>query len=125
MYRYIESDKVAAPVLRSVRLLDQLRERIRYLHYSLQTEKAYLYWARFFIRWHSRNGSMRHPKDMGKSEVESFLTMLANERQVSPATHRQALNALLFGLPVRFVRKPATSAFHQNRWLGNEVGWLW
>ena len=42
MYRYIESDKVAAPVLRSVRLLDQLRERIRYLHYSLQTEKAYL-----------------------------------------------------------------------------------
>ena len=29
------------------------------------------------------------------------------------------------GLPVRFVRKPATSAFHQNRWLGNEVDWLW
>ena len=96
MYRYIESDKVAAPVLRSVRLLDQLRERIRYLHYSLQTEKAYLYWARFFIRWHRRNGAMRHPKNMGKPEVESFLTMLANERQVSPATHRQALNALLF-----------------------------
>lgn len=96
MYRYIESDKVAAPVLRSARVLDQLRERIRYLHYSLQTEKAYLYWARFFIRWHGRNGSMRHPKDMGKSEVESFLNMLANERQVSPATHRQALNALLF-----------------------------
>ena len=96
MYRYIESDKVAAPVLRSARLLDQLRERIRYLHYSLQTEKAYLYWARFFIRWHGRNGAMRHPKDMGKVEVESFLTMLANERQVSPATHRQALNALLF-----------------------------
>jgi hypothetical protein len=96
MYSYIESDKVAAPVLRSVRLLDQLRERIRYLHYSLQTEKACLYWARFFIRWHGRNGAMRHPKDMGKPEVESFLTMLANERQVSPATHRQALNALLF-----------------------------
>ncbi len=96
MYRYIESDKVDTPVLRSVRLLDQLRERIRYLHYSLQTEKAYLYWARFFIRWHGRNGAMRHPKNMGKLEVESFLTMLANERQVSPATHRQALNALLF-----------------------------
>ena len=96
MYSYIESNKVAAPVLRSIRLLDQLRERIRYLHYSLQTEKAYLYWARFFIRWHGRNGAMRHPKDMGKPEVESFLTMLANERQVSPATHRQALNALLF-----------------------------
>ena len=40
----------------STRLLDQLRERIRYLHYSLQTEKAYLYWARFFIRWHGVAG---------------------------------------------------------------------
>jgi hypothetical protein len=95
-YRYIESNKVDTPVLRFVRLLRQLRERIRYLHYSLQTEKAYLFWERFFIRWHGHNGSMRHPKDMGKSEVESCLTMLANERQVSPATHRQALNALLF-----------------------------
>jgi integron integrase len=41
-------------------------------------------------------GTMRHPKGMGQAEVEAFLTMLANERQVSPATHRQALNALLF-----------------------------
>jgi len=96
IYRHIESDKVAAPVLRSVRLLDQLRERIRYLHYSIQTEKACLYWARFFIRWQGRNGSMRHPKDMGKPEVESFLTMLANERPVSPATHPQTHKALLF-----------------------------
>ena len=39
---------------------------------------------------------MRHPKEMGAQEVEAFLTMLATERQVSPATHRQALNALLF-----------------------------
>ncbi len=96
MNRYIEFDKVAAPALKSSRILDQLRERIRYLHYSLQTEKAYLYWARFYIRWHGRNGKMRHPRDMGKPEVEEFLTMLANDRQVSPATHRQALNALLF-----------------------------
>lgn len=96
MNRYIGSDKVPAPALQSTRLLDQIRERIRYLHYSLQTEKAYLYRARFFIRWHGRNGTMRHPRDIGKAEVEGFLTMLANERQVSPATHRQALNALLF-----------------------------
>ena len=109
------SGKLAAPVFRSVRLLDQLRERIRSWYYSLQTEKAYLYWARFFICWHGRNGSMRHPKDMGKPEVESFLTMLANERQVSPATHRQALNALLFlykqviqGFSCRMLWKPST-----------------
>lgn len=41
---------------------------------------------------------MRHPLDMGGLDVEAFLTMLPNERQVSPATHRQALNALLFFL---------------------------
>jgi integron integrase len=96
MNRYIENPKVGIPVFHSTRVLDQLRERIRYLHYSLQTEKAYVYWARFFIRWHGRNGPMRHPRLMGQQEVEAFLTMLASDRQVAPATHRQALNAILF-----------------------------
>lgn len=48
--------KPGTPVLRSTRLQDQVRERIRYRHYSLQTEKAYLYWVRFFIRWHGQGG---------------------------------------------------------------------
>jgi site-specific recombinase XerD len=99
MNRYNRSDKVresAAVPLVSKRLLDQVRERIRYLHYSLQTEKAYVYWTRFFVRWSGTKGGMRHPRELGSAEVEAFLTMLANERQVSPATHRQALNALLF-----------------------------
>jgi hypothetical protein len=34
------------PPLRSVKVLDQLRERIRYLHYSLRTEQAYVHWVR-------------------------------------------------------------------------------
>lgn len=84
--------KPGGPPLQSRRLLDQVRERARYLHYSLATEKAYLYWVRFFIRW---NG-LRHPRDMGAAEVEAFLTMLANERKVSSSTHNQALSALLF-----------------------------
>ncbi|EPD2429895.1 hypothetical protein ACS5VG_005794, partial [Klebsiella pneumoniae] len=33
------------PPLRSVKVLDQLRERIRYLHYSLPTEQAYVHWV--------------------------------------------------------------------------------
>lgn len=88
--------KPGTPVLRSTRLLDQVRERVRYLHYSLSTEKAYLYWVRFFIRWHGRSGAMRHPREMGAQEVEAFLTMLATERRVSASTHNQALSALLF-----------------------------
>lgn len=84
--------KAGNPHLTSNRLLDQVRERARYLHYSLATEKAYLYWVRFFVRWHG----LRHPRDMAASEVEAFLSMLATERRVSASTHNQALSALLF-----------------------------
>jgi len=84
--------KPRKPPLQSVRLLDQVRERIRYLHYSLSTERTYLYWVRFFIRWHG----LKHPRDMGARQVEAFLSMLATERKVSAATHNQALSALLF-----------------------------
>jgi len=80
------------PPLTAPRLLDQLRERIRYLHYSRSTEDIYVYWCRSFIRFHG----LRHPRDMGGPEVEAFLTWLADERQVASATHKQALSALLF-----------------------------
>lgn len=92
MYSSNKFDKKDRPTFTSTRLLDQLRERLRYLHYSLQTEKNYVYWVRWFIRWHG----IRHPKDMGGKDVEAFLSMLANERKVAPSTHRQALSALLF-----------------------------
>ncbi len=88
--------KPRTPPLQSARLLDQVRERIRYMHYSLKTEKAYVYWVRFFIRWSAAQGGMRHPRDMGGREVEAFLSMMANERKVSASTHNQALSALLF-----------------------------
>jgi len=39
---------------------------------------------------------MRHPREMGVADVETFLSMLANERKVSASTHNQALSALLF-----------------------------
>lgn len=74
------------------RLLDQMRALIRVKHYSLRTEKTYLYWVKFFIRW----SGMRHPADMGAPEIESFLSMLANERNVAASTQNQALAALLF-----------------------------
>jgi integron integrase len=91
------SDKPDWVPPRSARLLDQVRERVRYLHYSLQTEKAYVYWAKSFVMWSARSkGEFRHPRLMGQADVEGFLTMLATEKKVAPATHRQALNALLF-----------------------------
>ncbi|MBL8309270.1 MAG: integron integrase [Burkholderiales bacterium] len=77
---------------RPPKLLAQVRERIRYRHYALSTEKAYLHWIRFFIRFHG----VRHPREMGVVEVEAFLMFLANERKVSASTHKQALSAILF-----------------------------
>jgi len=85
------------PSLQSSRLLDQVRERIRYAHYSLQTEKSYHYWICFFTLWSATQpGGMRHPREMGVADVETFLSMLANERKVSASTHKQALSAPLF-----------------------------
>lgn len=92
MYSINNTDKPRKPPLVSIRILDQLRERLRYMHYSLRTEQNYVYWVRWYIRWHG----VRHPKEMGGKEVEAFLTMLATVRKVSPSTHRQALSALLF-----------------------------
>jgi hypothetical protein len=60
------------PPLRSARLPDQLRERIRYRHYSLRTEQTYVYWVRAFVRHHG----LRHPRKMGAAEVEAFLRHL-------------------------------------------------
>lgn len=74
------------------RLLDALRERIRLLHYSLRTERAYVQWVRRYIRFHGR----RHPREMGEAEVTAFLGALATEGNVSASTQNQALAALLF-----------------------------
>ena len=92
MYSHNKSGKKHLPPLQSARILDQLRERIRYMHYSLRTEEAYVYWARAFLRFHE----LRHPAEMGKAEVEAFLMWLVAKRNVSSSTHRQALSALLF-----------------------------
>ena len=72
--------------------LDQLRRYLRDKHYSLRTERVYVYWARWYIRFHG----LRHPADMGSAEIHAFLSYLANERDVSTSTHHQALCALLF-----------------------------
>jgi site-specific recombinase XerD len=90
------STKPVSYIPQSPRLLDQLREVLRYKHYSLRTEEAYLYWVKFFVHWHGRNGPVRHPRELGAAEVEQFLSMLTTQRNVSVSTHNQALSALLF-----------------------------
>jgi integron integrase len=75
-----------------MKLLDQVRQALRVRHYSLRTEKAYVYWIERFIRHHG----IRHPNTMAAPEVEAFLTHLAVAGHVSASTQNQALGALLF-----------------------------
>jgi len=87
--QYLDDDynKVKKP-----RLLDQMRDRIRVKHYSLRTENSYLDWVKRYIFFHNK----RHPAEMVAPEVESFLTYLAVDRNVSASTQNQALAAILF-----------------------------
>ena len=74
------------------KLLDQVRSVLRCRHYSYQTQKTYVHWISRFSFFHTK----RHPRAMGKQEVEQFLTSLAVDQHVSAATQNQALPTLLF-----------------------------
>ncbi|PSB05853.1 integron integrase [filamentous cyanobacterium CCP1] len=74
------------------RLLDQVRQSIRLKHFSLKTEKSYVYYIRDFILFHSK----RHPKEMGVDEIRAYLSHLATDRRVAASTQTVALSALLF-----------------------------
>lgn len=74
------------------KLLEIMSDKIRFKHYSLSTERTYVHWVKRYILFHNK----RHPKDMGKIEIEQFLTHLATKLNVSPTTQNQAFNALLF-----------------------------
>lgn len=75
-----------------MKLLEQVRQSARVKHFSYRTEKAYVYWAERYIRFHG----IRHPNLMGTEEIEQFLTHLAVDGHVSASTQNQALAALLF-----------------------------
>jgi site-specific recombinase XerD len=76
----------------AMKLEDQIRETMRFKHYSVRTEESYVGWYRRFVRFHG----LRHPGEMGAAEVEAFLTDLAVNKNGVAATQNQALNALVF-----------------------------
>ncbi len=46
------------------KLLEEVRNLIRKLHYSYRTEEAYLHWIRQYILFHGK----RHPTEMGTAK---------------------------------------------------------
>ena len=76
------------------RLLDEVRQVLRLHHYSIHTERSYADWIVRFIRYHH----MRCRTDLLPPEpkIEAFLTHLAVNKHVAPATQNLAMNALIF-----------------------------
>jgi integron integrase len=74
------------------KLLDQVRHVIRVKHYSIRTEESYTAWIKRYVLFHDK----RHPAEMGRPEIEAFLSHLALDLHVTASTQNQALAALLF-----------------------------
>jgi integron integrase len=82
------------------KFMDELRDKLRVKQYAYKTEKTYLDWAERFIRFHG----LRHPNELGKIEIESFVTHLA-KTGVSASTQNQGLAAILFMYRAMFERE--------------------
>ena len=52
------------------KLLDRLREALRYRRYSRRTEQSYCHWVKRFIFFDTK----RHPADMAEQGINAFLT---------------------------------------------------
>ncbi len=72
--------------------LNEIRQFMRLNGYSIRTENTYIYWIRFYIRFHR----LRHPLELSDDDVVTFLSFLANRRDVSVNTQKVALNAIAF-----------------------------
>ena len=92
----MESQKKTTPKFRpnpGLKLMDQVREVLRYYRYAYRTEQTYGHWILRYLHYF---GGKTHPNRLGTKDVERFLSHLATEGQVSASTQRQALNALVF-----------------------------
>ncbi len=79
-------------MIQNPKLLDQVREHLRVKHYSIHTERVYVEWIKRFILYHNK----QHPKDLGATEIQRYLTYLAIDKHVAASTQNQALNSLVF-----------------------------
>ena len=82
----MESQKENRPKFRpnpKLKLMDQVREVLRYHHYAYRTEQTYCQWILCYIH---HFGGKTHPNRLGTKDVERFLSHLATEGKVSAST---------------------------------------
>jgi len=83
-----------------LKLMDHVREVLRYHHYSYRTEQTYCQWILRYIHYF---GGKTHPRLLGAKEIEAFLSYLATEGKMTASTQRQALNALVFSISMFWI----------------------
>lgn len=76
-----------------LKLMEQVREVLRYYHYAYRTEQTYCQWILRFLHFF---GGKTHPQNLSVRDVELFLSDLAVKQEVASSTQRQALNAIVF-----------------------------
>ncbi len=84
-------------------ILDEVRRIIRLKGYSISTERSYCDWIKRYAKYHNLNN--KSDFDDGARKVEQFLTHLALQENVAPATQNQAMIALVF-LYKQVLKKP-------------------
>ena len=72
--------------------LQDLRDHMLTMRYSRRTVDSYIHWIKYFIVFHKK----QHPRMLGAQDVRQFISHLALNREVSPATQAIALNALSY-----------------------------
>jgi len=81
-----------APYRNLRQVLQLVKARIELRHLSPRTAQAYSRWIRQFILFHGN----RDPRELGKRDIEAYLSNMATTRKVSASTQNQALAAILF-----------------------------
>jgi hypothetical protein len=59
------------------KLLDLVRDKIRFKHYSYSTERTYVHWIKHYIFFHNK----KHPVDMSEWNIQA---LRAQERKHVP-----------------------------------------
>lgn len=90
--------------------LNAVTENMRLKFYAEKTIKAYIYWIKSYIYFNNK----KHPFECHDTEVESFLSYLANTQKVAPKTQALALNALVY-LYRDFLDNPLTLTLNFKR----------
>ncbi|MEQ1841994.1 MAG: integron integrase, partial [Verrucomicrobiales bacterium] len=77
-------------------LIDRLRRAIRQQNLAVATEQTYVAWIARFSRFRLRRWREPDLDHFSPAAATAYLEYLALERSVSPATQRQALNAVVY-----------------------------